>query len=217
MSVAVRGQIALLLEVAFAGLAIGVRVALQWRRTGTTGIALTRMGRTRADRVVLTSLALAVLSLGLATLAALDGRALGGLEHVAAPVVVAGVIVAALAIVATFWAQLAMGASWRIGLDRAERTALVTRGPYRWVRNPIYSAMLVFIGAIYVVLPGSATAFAIVVSAFAIEVVVRRIEEPFLLASHGAAFAQWAARAGRFVPGVGVNRRHRDVVPTSSR
>ena len=39
MSVAVRGQVALLLEVAFVGIAIGARVALQWRRTGTTGIA----------------------------------------------------------------------------------------------------------------------------------------------------------------------------------
>ena len=116
-------------------------------------------------------------------------------------------IVAALAIAATFWAQLAMGASWRIGLDRDERTALVTRGPYRWIRNPIYSAMLVFMGAVFVLLPGPVTAFAIIVSVVAIEAVVRWVEEPFLRASHGAAFAQWAARAGRFVPRVGVDRR----------
>ena len=29
------------------------------------------------------------------------------------------------------------------------------------------------------------------------------VEEPYLLAMHGAAYAAYAARAGRFVPGIG--------------
>jgi protein-S-isoprenylcysteine O-methyltransferase Ste14 len=46
-------------------------------------------------------------------------------------------------IVAMFGAQLAMGDAWRIGLDETERTGLVTGGPFRLVRNPIYTAMAV--------------------------------------------------------------------------
>jgi hypothetical protein len=32
----------------------------------------------------------------------------------------------------TLWAQVAMGASWRIGVDEAESTELVTEGPSPW-------------------------------------------------------------------------------------
>lgn len=52
-----------------------------------------------------------------------------------------------------------MGASWRIGVDSAERTELVTV-----------------------------------------------VEEPYLLAVHRATYASYAARVGRFVPGVGLLR-----------
>ena len=39
-------------------------------------------------------------------------------------------------------AQIAMGASWRIGVDPDERTELVMDGPFAVVRNPIFAAML---------------------------------------------------------------------------
>src|SRR5574341_1099145 len=35
----------------------------------------------------------------------------------------------------TLWCYAAMGDTWRMGVNRAERTALVTRGPYRRVRH----------------------------------------------------------------------------------
>jgi protein-S-isoprenylcysteine O-methyltransferase Ste14 len=53
-----------------------------------------------------------------------------------------GNALALLGIAATLYAQLAMGTSWRIGVDPEERTALVTDGPFALVRNPIFSAML---------------------------------------------------------------------------
>ena len=45
-------------------------------------------------------------------------------------------------ILSTLWAQLAMGDSWRSGVDVGERTRLVTSGPFAWVRNPIFTSML---------------------------------------------------------------------------
>ncbi|MET9817324.1 MULTISPECIES: hypothetical protein [unclassified Streptomyces] len=36
-----------------------------------------------------------------------------------------------------------MGASWRVGVDVGERTALITGGPFAYVRNPIFTAMAV--------------------------------------------------------------------------
>ena len=54
----------------------------------------------------------------------------------------AGLVLASTGVVGTFAAQLDMGASWRVGVDPAEQTALVTAGLFRWVRNPIFTAML---------------------------------------------------------------------------
>ncbi|MFZ0230386.1 MAG: isoprenylcysteine carboxylmethyltransferase family protein, partial [Mycobacterium sp.] len=34
----------------------------------------------------------------------------------------------------------------------------------------------------------------------------RRVEEPYLLATHGAAYRRYTASVGRFIPGVGLIR-----------
>ena len=48
---------------------------------------------------------------------------------------------------------------------------------------------------------------ATVVLLAAIQVQVRAVEEPYLLAVHGDAYRDYAARVGRFVPGVGHSLR----------
>lgn len=52
----------------------------------------------------------------------------------------AGVVLVVVGIAATVAAQLAMGASWRPDVDPTTRTALVTSGRFRPVRNPIFTA-----------------------------------------------------------------------------
>jgi protein-S-isoprenylcysteine O-methyltransferase Ste14 len=44
---------------------------------------------------------------------------------------------------------------------------------------------------------------ALVALVVAVELQVRAVEEPYLRAMHGSAYAAYAARAGRFVPGIG--------------
>lgn len=69
----------------------------------------------------------AVLTGVLAPVAALAG--LPPLPGLSAPGVrVLGVTVAALGLGGSVAAQVAMGDSWRVGVDRAERTGLVTGG-----------------------------------------------------------------------------------------
>jgi protein-S-isoprenylcysteine O-methyltransferase Ste14 len=98
-------------------------------------------------------------------------------------------------------AQVQMGASWRIGIDRRP-TALVDRGLFGLVRNPIYAAMVLAAIGAALVAPTAGTLSA----AFGLAAIVSlqtRLEERHLARLHGAAYARYAAKVGRFVPFVG--------------
>jgi protein-S-isoprenylcysteine O-methyltransferase Ste14 len=114
-----------------------------------------------------------------------------------------GLALSVAGLAALLWSQSSMGDSLRIGVDPGERTALVTEGPFRWVRNPIYSAMLLYVVGVALMAPNVAGLVALVVLALGLDLHVRRVEEPYLVATHGAAYASYAARVGRFLPGVG--------------
>ena len=54
---------------------------------------------------------------------------------------------------ATLAGQIGMGASWRIGVDPVERTALVTTGVFGVVSNPVFSAMVAAQAGIALMVP----------------------------------------------------------------
>lgn len=114
-----------------------------------------------------------------------------------------GLALSLAGLAALLWSQSSMGDSLRIGVDPDERTALVTAGPFRWVRNPIYSAMLVYVAGVALLVPNPVSVAAFGVLALGLDLHVRLVEEPYLAATHGNSYASYAARVGRFVPGVG--------------
>jgi protein-S-isoprenylcysteine O-methyltransferase Ste14 len=116
---------------------------------------------------------------------------------------VLGVALLAAGIAITVKAQLDMGASWRIGVNRSERTALATDGLYRHTRNPIYSGMLLAWLGEAALVPNAVSLAGLLVTFVAVELFVRRIEEPHLLNVHGEAYRAYARSVGRFVPVIG--------------
>jgi len=194
--------VALGLYAAWALVAFGVRTVVQLRRTGDSGFRAAggRAGSAEWWARVLFVGALATgFAAPVATLAGLER--VGGLDGRAVTWVGIGVTV--VGIVATLLTQLAMGDSWRIGVDPDERTTLVHSGPFRVVRNPIFTVMGVTAIGLALVVPNVAALVGLVVLAVALELQVRRVEEPYLLATHGVAYRAYAARVGRFVPGLG--------------
>jgi protein-S-isoprenylcysteine O-methyltransferase Ste14 len=106
-------------------------------------------------------------------------------------------------IAGTFLAQMEMGASWRIGVNQSERTELVTGGVFSLCRNPIYTFMIVAWIGFALLVPTWLSAASVPAVIVAFEVQVRLVEEPYLLRTHGERYRAWAARVGRFVPGIG--------------
>jgi protein-S-isoprenylcysteine O-methyltransferase Ste14 len=195
--------VALVLYGVYLVLAFGLRTLIQLRRTGSTGFHglggrpgsaewVAGVGFTLALLVGAAAPALALLDV-VEPIAALDTAA----AHLA------GLLLAVAGITATFYAQVAMGTSWRIGVDPTERTDLVTDGPFSLVRNPIFAAMLPTALGLTLLVPSWVALAGLLGLIAALELQVRVVEEPHLLQAHGGAYATYAARVGRFVPGVG--------------
>lgn len=179
----------------------GVRSWVQYRRTGSTGFR--GVSGTPAEAQWWGGVLFVV-----AMVAGLAGPvlAVAGVTPADPPagIQVAGLGLALVGFAATLTAQIGMGASWRIGVDSAERTALVTSGPlFGVVRNPIFTAMVAAQVGVVLVVPTWVSVLALVAMVAAVQLQVRTAEEPYLLATHGSEYGAYAARTGRFVPGVG--------------
>lgn len=200
-----RGWLALVLEGLFLVLAFGLRSWIHWRRTGSSGFIRPRRGAPPAE---LFAAVLFTVGLGLLVAAPIaDVGGVGRLDALDGTVAaVAGVALAAGGIALTFFAQLVMGESWRIGVDAGERTELVTGGVFRLVRNPIFSAMVLATAGIVLLVPNALSVGALAALVVGLELQVRLVEEPYLRTVHGDAYRRYLATAGRFVPGVGMQR-----------
>ena len=191
---------ALMLYAVFLLLALGLRSVVQYRRTGSTGLRIFSATRNPVDALagalIATALVAGVVAPALGLFDVLDNVA--WLD--AAPLQWVGSAVACAGFVLVLLAQFHMGNSWRVGVDQQETTDLVTTGVFSIVRNPIFSAMLLFAFGLALMAPNIAALFAFASAVLGIELQVRFVEEPYLRERHGARYAAYAARTGRFVP-----------------
>ncbi len=182
--------------------AFGVRSLMQYRRTGDTGFRgiSGRIGSLEWAGGVLFVVALvaavAAPILDIAGLAPIDALVSG-------PIRIVGVALTVVGIAATFAAQVTMGANWRIGVDDAESTDLVTTGAFAWARNPIFTAMGVTGLGLVLVVPNVVAIAGLVGLLIALQLQVRLLEEPYLARVHGTAWSVYASRVGRFLPRIG--------------
>ncbi|MGW4369719.1 methyltransferase family protein [Nocardia takedensis] len=195
--------LALILYLVFGALGFGWRSRQQYRRTGSTGFrgisgtsgSLEWWAGAGFVVAILAGLAAPIVQMAgvLAPLPVLDDPWVQGV----------GAVVALAGIAGTLYAQTDMGDSWRIGVDARETTTLVRGGVFGLVRNPIFTAMLVFAAGITLLVPNPIAVVAFVGLLATIELQVRVVEEPYLAATHGAAYRDYAHTVGRFLPGIG--------------
>lgn len=190
---------ALILYGAYGALAFGLRGVVQRRRTGDSGFRgfSGAVGSPEWFAGILFALAIAA-------------GVLGPVADIAgwmAPVTTSGALIGAgialLGIGATVGAQFAMGNSWRVGVDEDETTDLVTGGPFNWVRNPIFTAMIATAVGLAGMVPNALSIGGLIGLVVGLELHVRLIEEPYLAKVHGPSYRAYASRVGRFLPGIG--------------
>ncbi|MBF0688021.1 MAG: isoprenylcysteine carboxylmethyltransferase family protein [Cellulomonas sp.] len=116
---------------------------------------------------------------------------------------VVGLVVTVAGFAGVLLSQVTMGRSWRIGVDAGERTDLVTTGVFAVVRNPVFTAMVLALSGLVLLVPSLASLLALAALITAVQLQVRIVEEPYLRTMHGRHYTEYAAHVGRFVPAVG--------------
>lgn len=189
---------------AFFAVGVGLRIAIQVARTGSTGLALTANDwREHIGGGALVAASLAICAE--AVIAARDPArlapfAIRGLEGEG--VRLAGLVIALVATALMFAAQLNLGRSWRIGIEQEARPGLVTGGFYSVSRNPIFAAVLLGLFGFVMLLPTWISVASLVAAAVAVRIQIGA-EEAWLATAYGEAYASYSKRVGRFVPWLG--------------
>lgn len=110
-----------------------------------------------------------------------------------------GVLLTAAGIGVAFWARWHLGTNWSGVVTLKEGHELIRTGPYRSIRHPIYTGILL-------ALFGTAIAFGAVRGLFAVAIVwlsfyiKARREESFLSQEFGPGFAEHQQHTGMFLP-----------------
>lgn len=108
--------------------------------------------------------------------------------------------VCAVALLFTWWARIWLGSLWSGSVNRKEAHVLVQSGPYRWVRHPIYTGLIVaaFAMAVQIGMLNNLLGAALMAFGFWLKA---RLEERFLSAELGSEeYAAFRRRTPMLVP-----------------
>ncbi len=111
-----------------------------------------------------------------------------------------GAALAVLAVLVAVWAARSLGREFRIQAVVTEDQRLVTNGPYRFVRHPIFASLFcLLLGTGIAVAAWPALASSIVIFVVGTEIRMRA-EEALLARNFGAQFEGYRARTAAYIP-----------------
>lgn len=110
-----------------------------------------------------------------------------------------GVIITAAGIGFAMWARAYLGGNWSSSVTVKVEHQLIRTGPYRWVRHPIYSGMiLALLGTALV--RGQVRGFVAVVLAYVGFRIKSKIEERAMIGTFGTEYEAYSRTTGAIIP-----------------
>lgn len=110
-----------------------------------------------------------------------------------------GLILIVAGYAATLWTYAVMGSAWRIGISPQEKSKLVTEGPFRFIRHPIYAFQIVMLLGVFLLLPTPVSLIILVIH-FVCVLAKAGDEEAHLEKTYGQDYRDYTARTGRLFP-----------------
>jgi protein-S-isoprenylcysteine O-methyltransferase len=108
------------------------------------------------------------------------------------------------------WGVWCLGDNFSVSLAIFDQHALVQSGPYRWVRHPMYSAVLGIGVAVFLITANYFLAGCLAFAALQVLVLRVPLEEQTLHARFGADYASYTRETGRYWPRFRSLNRARD-------
>ncbi len=98
------------------------------------------------------------------------------------------------------WVHRTLGANFNTILGVRDRHSLVTQGPYRWVRHPMYGVLFLFMVGL-LLLTGNLLIGGLLLAGLVVTVGTRVAkEEAILEEAYGEEYRSYKARTGQFFP-----------------
>jgi protein-S-isoprenylcysteine O-methyltransferase Ste14 len=110
-----------------------------------------------------------------------------------------GIIITILGLGFAVWARLHLGRNWSARPGIKVDHKLIRTGPYRFVRNPIYTGILFGYAGTAIVI-GEFWAFVLILFVLAVLLGKIRAEEKFLLEEFGEAYVQYKKEVKGLIP-----------------
>ena len=104
---------------------------------------------------------------------------------------------ACLLLTSVCWSH--MGRRWRMDVTAGGAEELITDGPFRYVRHPIYALSMALMFCSLIIVP-TLPMLVVALAHIVLMQLKARNEEHHLLAVHGAAYRRYLERTGRFFP-----------------
>lgn len=109
-----------------------------------------------------------------------------------------GLVLLIGSLVWTAIAQMQMGVSWRIGIDKKNQTELIQKGLFTVSRNPIFLGMRLALIGFFLTIPNAITLLTLGLGDVLMQIQVR-LEEEFLRNSHGEKYEEFYRKVRRWI------------------
>jgi protein-S-isoprenylcysteine O-methyltransferase Ste14 len=111
-----------------------------------------------------------------------------------------GAALSILCLPVIWWVQRSLGSNFSTTLHVRQEHTLVTQGPYRWVRHPMYTVLFAWIAG-FTLLTANWFIGGVPLAAFLAIVATRiRNEEAVMVEKFGDEYKQYMQQTGRFLP-----------------
>jgi protein-S-isoprenylcysteine O-methyltransferase Ste14 len=118
------------------------------------------------------------------------------------PIFAAGLVIVLLGIALRQWSVLTLGTFFTVQVQVRSDQTVVNTGPYRWVRHPSYTAIVMSFVGIGVALENWLSLVVLIVVPSVGLVIRIRVEEKALLEALGEPYREFSATRARLIPKV---------------
>jgi protein-S-isoprenylcysteine O-methyltransferase Ste14 len=118
------------------------------------------------------------------------------------PMEYAGVAVTLAGMAVAVWARVIIGRNWSANVTVKEDHELIQRGPYAFVRHPIYSGITLAVAGTALAMGGEVRALLALALSFLAWRIKWPVEEQFMIEQFGEQYIEYRRRVKAIIPGI---------------